>query len=79
MGTLISNVYQHSCATAELNIKYKQAVSTPCILLVRAKLVKEKGRWIETRGWVEDGHGKVFAEGYGSFVMSKLNTGGAKM
>ena len=42
MGTLISNVYQHSCATADLNIKYKQAVSTPCILLVRAKLVKEK-------------------------------------
>jgi len=79
MGTLISNVYQHTCATADLNIKYKQAVSTPCVLLVRAKFVKEKGRWIETKGWVEDGHGKVFAEGFGSFVMSKVGAGGAKM
>lgn len=72
MGTLISNVYQHTCATADLTIKYKQAVSTPCILLVRAKLVKEKGRWIEVRGWVEDGRGKVFAEGSGAFVMMKV-------
>jgi acyl-coenzyme A thioesterase PaaI-like protein len=77
MGTLISNVYQHTCATADLNIKYKQAVSTPCILLARAKLVKEKGRWIEVRGWVEDGHGKVFAEGSGAFVMTKV--GSAKL
>ncbi|KAF2822426.1 hypothetical protein CC86DRAFT_372943 [Ophiobolus disseminans] len=79
MGTLISNVYQHTCATADLNVKYKQAVATPCILLVRAKLVKEKGRWIETKGWVEDGHGNVFAEGSGSFVMSKVGGGGAKI
>ena len=79
MGTLISNVYKHTCATADLNIKYKQAVSTPCVLLVRAKLVREKGRWIETKGWMEDGHGKVFAEGFGAFVMSKLVAGEAKM
>lgn len=74
MGTLISNVYQHLCATSELNIKYKKAVSTPCVLLCRAKLVREQGRWIETMGWIEDGHGTVFAEGQGAFVMSKLST-----
>jgi acyl-coenzyme A thioesterase PaaI-like protein len=79
MGTLISNVYKHTCATVDLSIKYKQAVSTPCVLLVRAKIVKEKGRWIETRGWVEDGHGKVFAEGLGSFVMGKVGPGETKL
>jgi len=72
MGTLISNKYQHTCSTADLTIKYKAGVSTPCILLVRAKLVREKGRWIEVKGWVEDGNGKVFAEGSGAFVMLKI-------
>jgi acyl-coenzyme A thioesterase PaaI-like protein len=72
MGTLISYVYEHTCATSDLNVKYKQAVTTPCVLLVRAKVVRERGRWIETRGWVEDGHGRVFAKGGGSFVMSKV-------
>jgi acyl-coenzyme A thioesterase PaaI-like protein len=72
MGTLISYVYEHTCATSDLNIKYKQAISTPCVLLIRAKVVREKGRWIETRGWVEDGKGTVFAEGWGAFVMSKV-------
>jgi acyl-coenzyme A thioesterase PaaI-like protein len=78
MGTLISYVYEHTCATSDLNVKYKQAVATPCVLLVRAKIVREKGRWIETRGWVEDGKGTVFAEGWGVFVMSKVS-GEAKM
>ncbi|KAH7406543.1 HotDog domain-containing protein [Phaeosphaeria sp. MPI-PUGE-AT-0046c] len=72
MGTLISYVYEHTCATSDLNVKYKQAISTPCILLVRAKIVREKGRWIETRGWIEDGKGTIFAEGWGAFVMSKV-------
>jgi hypothetical protein len=54
-------------------------VNTPCILLCRAKLVKEKGRWIETRAWVEDGKGTVFAEGSGAFVMTKVSGADAKM
>lgn len=77
MGSLISQVYEHTCATSDLSVKYKAAVNTPCILLCRAKLIREKGRWIETRGWVEDGRGKVFAVGEGAFVMNKVVT--AKM
>lgn len=77
MGVLISYVYEHTCATSDLNVKYKKAITTPCVLLVRAKVVREKGRWIETRGWIEDGQGTVFAEGRGAFVMSKV--GEAKM
>ncbi|KAF1352815.1 hypothetical protein EJ07DRAFT_135786 [Lizonia empirigonia] len=71
MGTLISYVYDNTCATADLNVKYKAAVTTPCVLLCRAKVVRKKGRWIESVGWVEDGQGKVFAEGKGAFVMNK--------
>jgi acyl-coenzyme A thioesterase PaaI-like protein len=77
MGVLISHVYEHTCATSDLSVKYKQAVTTPCILVCRAKIVREKGRWIETRGWVEDGQGNVLAEGWGAFVMTKV--GVAKM
>jgi acyl-coenzyme A thioesterase PaaI-like protein len=77
MGTLVSFVYQHTCATSDLSVKYLQAITTPCVLKVRSKIVREKGRWIETRGWVEDGKGTVFAEGSGAFVINKV--GGSKM
>lgn len=68
MGSLISYVYENTCATSELRVKYIKAVTTPCVLLCRAKIVKEKGRWSEVVGWIEDGEGMVFAEGWGGFV-----------
>ncbi|KAL1601533.1 hypothetical protein SLS60_006448 [Paraconiothyrium brasiliense] len=77
MGTLLSYYYENTSATSELNVKYKQAVNTPCILKISAKLVREKGRWVETMGTVEDGHGTIFAEGRGAFVLGKV--GAAKM
>ncbi|KAF1846366.1 uncharacterized protein K460DRAFT_286289 [Cucurbitaria berberidis CBS 394.84] len=77
MGTLLSYFYQNTSATSELNVTYKKAITTPCILLCRAKVLREKGRWIETVGSVEDGQGTVFAEGRGAFVLGKVGT--AKM
>ncbi|KAF9690475.1 hypothetical protein EKO04_011331 [Ascochyta lentis] len=80
MGTLISYIYDNTSATADLNVKYKAAVTTPCVLLCRAKVVRKRGRWIESVGWIEDGHGKVFAEGKGAFVMNKnVTTAAAKI
>lgn len=72
MGHLVAYVYDNTCATADLNTKYKVAVTTPCVLLCRAKMIRNKGRWVETVGWIEDGQGKVFAEGKGSFVLNKI-------
>jgi acyl-coenzyme A thioesterase PaaI-like protein len=71
MGHLIAFVYDNTCATADLNVKYKAAVTTPCVLLCRAKIIRKKGRWVESVGWVEDGQGKIFAEGKGAFVLNK--------
>jgi acyl-coenzyme A thioesterase PaaI-like protein len=71
MGTLVSHTYDNTCATADLYVKYKSAVTTPCVLLCRAKIVRKKGRWIESVGWIEDGQGKVLAEGKGAFVLNK--------
>jgi hypothetical protein len=79
MGTLISYVYDNTCATANLSVIYKAAVTTPCVLLCRAKVVRKQGRWIESVGWVEDGQGKVFAEGKGAFVMNKNAITAAKI
>ncbi|KAF2708149.1 hypothetical protein K504DRAFT_468516 [Pleomassaria siparia CBS 279.74] len=73
MGALIGFSHSNTGATAELNVKYKKAISTPAVVLCRARIVREAGRWIETVGWVEDGHGQVFAEGRGSFVKSKTD------
>ncbi|ORX97800.1 HotDog domain-containing protein [Clohesyomyces aquaticus] len=71
MGVLISFLHRDTSATAELAIKYKIAIKTPMVLLCRARIVREKGRWIETVGWIEDGEGTVFAEGKGAFVKSR--------
>ncbi|KAJ4368516.1 hypothetical protein N0V86_009421 [Didymella sp. IMI 355093] len=71
MGHLIAFVYDNTCATADLNVKYKAAVTTPCVLLCRAKIIRKKGRWVESVGWVEDGQGQIFAEGKGAFVLNK--------
>lgn len=77
MGTLLSYLFENTSATSELTVKYKKAITTPCILLVRAKVRREKGRWIETIASVEDGHGTIFAEGSGAFVLGKV--GAAKI
>jgi len=72
MGSLISFTHDNISATAELNVKYKKVITTPCVVLCRARIVREAGRWIETVGTVEDGEGVVFAEGRGSFVKSRV-------
>ncbi|KAF2247344.1 hypothetical protein BU26DRAFT_520530 [Trematosphaeria pertusa] len=76
MGTLISYVHGNTSATAELSVKYKEAITTPRVVLCRARIVREAGRWIETVGWIEDGEGTVFAEGRGAFVKSRVDNGG---
>jgi hypothetical protein len=61
----------------DLRIQYKKPVTTPCVLMVKAKILREKGRWVETVGWVEDGQGMVYAEGARSFLLVRV--GGAKI
>jgi acyl-CoA thioesterase FadM len=61
--------------TAELTIKYKKPIMTPAVLLCRARVAKEAGRWVELVGWVEDGNGTVYAEGRGAFVKMKHGNG----
>ncbi|KAF2852539.1 hypothetical protein T440DRAFT_30063 [Plenodomus tracheiphilus IPT5] len=75
MGTLLSYFFKNTSATSELKVKYRKAVTTPCVLLVRGRLRREKGRWVETVGWVEDGKGTVFADGEGSFVLGRVEEG----
>ncbi|KAF2110932.1 hypothetical protein BDV96DRAFT_475477, partial [Lophiotrema nucula] len=53
MGILISYAHENTSATAELNVKYKKAVRTPAVVLLRARIVREAGRWIETVAWME--------------------------
>jgi acyl-coenzyme A thioesterase PaaI-like protein len=77
MGWLLTCVYGPTSATVELGVRYRMRVTTPCVLVVRAKIKRERGRWVDTVGWVEDGRGTVFAEGAGSFVLGRV--AGAKI
>jgi acyl-coenzyme A thioesterase PaaI-like protein len=77
MGWLLTCVYGPTSATVELKVRYRMPVTTPCVLVVRAKIQRESGRWVDTIAWVEDGRDTVFAEGKGSFVLGRV--GGAKI
>ncbi|KAF2424915.1 hypothetical protein EJ08DRAFT_594836, partial [Tothia fuscella] len=54
--------------TAYLNVSYKAPVKTPGIVLVEAKVVKNKNRKIFVRGAVKDEFGKELAVGEGLFI-----------
>lgn len=58
--------------TAELRIKYKMPVPTPGLALCKAKCVKVEGRRLWTEGTIEDGHGKVYAEGHATWIKAKV-------
>jgi acyl-coenzyme A thioesterase PaaI-like protein len=42
MGTLLSYYYENTSATSELNVKYKKAIATPCVLKSQSKVAKRE-------------------------------------
>ncbi|KAF2009056.1 hypothetical protein BU24DRAFT_468453 [Aaosphaeria arxii CBS 175.79] len=78
MGIHISYAYGMSSATAELDVRFRRKIDTPCVVLCRARIEKVKGRWIELVGSVEDGLGTVYAEGRGGFVRNREASDGEK-
>ncbi|KNG46720.1 hypothetical protein DDE82_001806 [Stemphylium lycopersici] len=73
MGLGISYIYGALApATTEMTIKFKKPMPAPSVFMLRTKVKKEIGRWFETVGWVEDGHGNVYAEGSANFIIPKL-------
>lgn len=72
MGTAVSATFGRVSSTAELVVKYKRPVGTPCVVLCRAWIERVEGRRVRLKGCVEDGRGVVFAEGEGKFVLSRM-------
>ncbi|KAF7188330.1 Acyl-coenzyme A thioesterase THEM4 [Pseudocercospora fuligena] len=64
-------VLSRAFVTGQSTIKYKAAVSTPGIVLVRCWCDKFEGRKAWVKGTMEDGEGKVYAEGESLFIMVK--------
>ncbi|EUC30695.1 hypothetical protein COCCADRAFT_28472 [Bipolaris zeicola 26-R-13] len=73
MGGFLHYAYEtRALLNAELTVKFKRPMYTPTVFMVRTKVKREVGRWIETVGWVEDGHGTVFAEASATYVLVKI-------
>ena len=55
---------ERTCGTVELSVEYKVAVMTACVVLYKAKVVREKGRWVERRldGISAGGQGGVWGK-----------------
>jgi len=60
-----------AASTANLYIDFKNPVGTPCLVLIRARVEKIEGKRCWGSGVMEDGMGKVYAEGKGLFVRGK--------
>ncbi|EMD93151.1 hypothetical protein COCC4DRAFT_151147 [Bipolaris maydis ATCC 48331] len=68
LGHLVCHAYEAlEPPAAELTVKFKKPITTPSVFMVRAKVNKEM-----EGGWVEDGHGTVFAEGSATYVFTKI-------
>jgi acyl-coenzyme A thioesterase PaaI-like protein len=73
MGLFLTFAYgARTPPTVELTIKFKKPITTPCVFMLKTRVKREVGRWIETVGWVEDGYGTVFAEGSATYVAAKV-------
>ena len=73
MGILCAFVYNSRAPpTVELTVKFKKAFKTPGVFALRSKIKREKGRFLETVGWIEDGEGNVYAEATAAYVISKV-------
>lgn len=79
MGRLIWYMHGTFPATAEMTVKYKKPIPSSSVVLCRARVVKDEGRYVRTVAWVEDGKGKVFAEGHAKFLKSVKGPPKAKL
>lgn len=57
-----------SPATKEMKVRFRKPVTTPAVILARAKVDKVEGKRTWVKGWVEDGKGIVYVEGEATFV-----------
>ncbi|KAF2166417.1 hypothetical protein M409DRAFT_54768 [Zasmidium cellare ATCC 36951] len=57
--------------TAHSFIKYKAAVPTPSVVLLRCYCEKWEGRKAWIKGTMEDGEGKIYAEAESLFIIAK--------
>lgn len=51
-----------------MKVDYRIPVSTPGIILVKGRIVRQEGRKSWVKGSVEDGRGLIYAEGEGLFL-----------
>ena len=57
--------------TAQLNVRYKNSVPLPSVILCRSVMTKQNGRKIWIQGTVEDGFGTVFCDSEALVVITK--------
>lgn len=58
-------------ATARLAMNYRAPIPTPCIVLGRARTVKVEGRKVTVGATIEDGRGKIFADGEVLYIIAR--------
>ena len=58
-------------ATARLSMSYRAPIKTPGVVLARATVSKVEGRKVTVKAFIEDGRGKVFADGEVLYIIAK--------
>ncbi|RMZ68495.1 og domain-containing [Pyrenophora seminiperda CCB06] len=71
MGLLVFQAYGTASSTCELRVVFRKPVRTPGVYGVRARMWRQRGRWVEMKGWVEDGEEGVYAEAWATFLIPR--------
>ncbi|KAI1083489.1 HotDog domain-containing protein [Whalleya microplaca] len=70
---------EHGAYTVSFTTRFRRAIRTPQIVLVRGRVVRKEGRKIWVKGVIEDKDGNVMAEGDGLWLAMNHNIGHTKL
>ncbi|KAI2624229.1 HotDog domain-containing protein [Hypoxylon sp. NC1633] len=75
MGTAANAQSKMGAYTISFTTKYRRAVMTPQVILIRGRVVRKEGRKIHVKGTMEDKDGNIMAEGDGLWLAMDRDIG----
>ncbi|KAI1095850.1 HotDog domain-containing protein [Rostrohypoxylon terebratum] len=68
MGTAANKQTATGAYTLHFTTRFKRAIRTPAVVLLRGRVVRKEGRKIHVKGTIQDKDGNVMAEGEGLWL-----------
>ncbi|KAI1450262.1 HotDog domain-containing protein [Annulohypoxylon stygium] len=68
MGTAANKQTANGAYTLHFTTRFKRAIRTPAVVLLRGRVVRKEGRKLHVKGTIQDKDGNIMAEGEGLWL-----------